>query len=876
MSRYPQARAVSVFVAILLALVSGMAAHSRAQAQDSIVTVSPAALNGWEIATPTTGSTVAFVTGPGKPPLGTGSVYVTTNSAGSYMLGTRTYAGTRLSQITQLSYYTYRSPDDPDNRPIVTLQFDIDFDITDANLQPQGRLVFAPKRTGTPEPMGSWQKWDTLAWDALWFATTSPTDHDDCTSHEPCTWGSVLKHFPNAAIHPVNGQLLFYASNPGLSTVPAHADALTVGVGQQRVTYDFEPADPCKETCYVDGVNGSDAFSGNSPASALRTIQAAVDRVQSGGTVIVAGAVYSESVTVARPLTLRGPNADVCANDAKDPALPAPQRAAEATLAPAGSPALTLAAGVDNVTIAGFRFGAPAAAGIAAHDASASGFENIRIANNLFDEVLGPAIVSERAARSTWQIACNRFLSGPIAKQALVSLVAGEDRGLAVSDNYFDGSSGGDEVGALLLDNLADATVTGNVFDAFSAAALRIRNGATNLLVEKNTLRTSGIGVHLLAGGARLESVSIQYNQFGDMSRAAVRLETPAEENAGPVNELLICNNRMTQNATAMANGSALVDLRLAPLAEGQHGLVTVRENTVNLSGEVTSGAIHAIRAAGAVGTLVIKGNLLNGGNVGGAGDAGQPASSAIYLQSQDAVAGAISGSAVVSITLNRMGGFENGIAVFDPVAGADGGLAADAQVTATGNAIAGNTQFGARTGAGAPLRAPGNWWGDASGPGETGPGIGDRITENVDYCPWLDAPPPDGQSVGPVQNIDTGSYFCAINAAVNAAETLDGHTVRAAAGSLRRTGHDHEIGDGHGERRGAEYRASTSVAATGHQRRLRHRDGCRRRGRCRDHRLHDCRARAGRRLRQHSRRHLRAQRRRRIHPRQRDRRHPR
>ena len=144
MSRYPHARAVPAFIAILLALMGGMFAYSRAQAQDSTVTVSPAALNGWEVAAPTAGSTVAFVTGPGKPPLGTGSVYVTTNSAGTFMLGTRDYAGTRLSQITRLSYYTYRSPDDPDNRPIVTLQFDIDFDSTDGNTQPQGRLVFAP------------------------------------------------------------------------------------------------------------------------------------------------------------------------------------------------------------------------------------------------------------------------------------------------------------------------------------------------------------------------------------------------------------------------------------------------------------------------------------------------------------------------------------------------------------------------------------------------------------------------------------------------------------------------------------------------------------------------------------------------------------
>jgi hypothetical protein len=30
------------------------------------------------------------------------------------------------------------------------------------------------------------------------------------------------------------------------------------------------------------------------------------------------------------------------------------------------------------------------------------------------------------------------------------------------------------------------------------------------------------------------------------------------------------------------------------------------------------------------------------------------------------------------------------------------------------------------------------NWWGDASGPGGFGPGMGDEVSEYVDYEPWL------------------------------------------------------------------------------------------------------------------------------------------
>ena len=50
MSRHPHARVMPAFIAILLAIVGGTIAYSRAHAQDSTVTVSPAALNGWELA----------------------------------------------------------------------------------------------------------------------------------------------------------------------------------------------------------------------------------------------------------------------------------------------------------------------------------------------------------------------------------------------------------------------------------------------------------------------------------------------------------------------------------------------------------------------------------------------------------------------------------------------------------------------------------------------------------------------------------------------------------------------------------------------------------------------------------------------------------
>jgi hypothetical protein len=43
------------------------------------------------------------------------------------------------------------------------------------------------------------------------------------------------------------------------------------------------------------------------------------------------------------------------------------------------------------------------------------------------------------------------------------------------------------------------------------------------------------------------------------------------------------------------------------------------------------------------------------------------------------------------------------------------------------------------------------NWWGDASGPGPVGSGLGARVSSNVDFIPWLIARAPAGACVGGV-----------------------------------------------------------------------------------------------------------------------------
>ena len=107
-----------------------------------------------------------FVVGPGTPPLGIGSVRLalpgTVGAREAY--GTAAYAGTRLDKITKLDYSTYRSSVDAGNNLAIALQFDMDYDLTDANTAWQGRLVYEPyMAAGGTVLQNTWQQWDTLA-----------------------------------------------------------------------------------------------------------------------------------------------------------------------------------------------------------------------------------------------------------------------------------------------------------------------------------------------------------------------------------------------------------------------------------------------------------------------------------------------------------------------------------------------------------------------------------------------------------------------------------------------------------------------------------------------------------------------------------------
>jgi len=240
--------------------------------------VSPGNLTGWAFfdENPSGGtSSGTFVNGPATPPLGSGSAQLTVNDTGRENLGTLAFAGTRLDQVSALSYAAYKQSGDPFVQ--VSLQFDVDYNLNDTDTSYQGRLVFEPYQTlGAPVPNGAWQTYDARAGE--WWASRAP-GNAVCPQSAPCTWSQVLSAFPNAGI---SGVLLLRAGGPWAGGFVGNADALSITVNGANTTVDFElvvfptSADQCKK-------DGWKSFTNATGGPLFKNQGDCVSYVQSGG-----------------------------------------------------------------------------------------------------------------------------------------------------------------------------------------------------------------------------------------------------------------------------------------------------------------------------------------------------------------------------------------------------------------------------------------------------------------------------------------------------------------------------------------------------------------------------------------------------------------
>jgi hypothetical protein len=218
------------------------------------VVVYPGNMDGWAFRVtdnngdpPASDASAGFVNGPATPPLGTGSVHFQVGT-GDQSAGIRnsSYSGTRLADITALSYSTYATAWNGQQLPYLSLAIDR----SDLGLGPDDTLFFEPayqlKGTGNPTlpdqqavVLNQWQTWDAKI--GGWWNN----DGDFIPGYPNVgSLASYLALYPNAVmVNRTDGvgaiRLVSGFASPE-NKFDSNVDAFTIGVNGNNTTYDFE------------------------------------------------------------------------------------------------------------------------------------------------------------------------------------------------------------------------------------------------------------------------------------------------------------------------------------------------------------------------------------------------------------------------------------------------------------------------------------------------------------------------------------------------------------------------------------------------------------------------------------------------------------
>lgn len=195
-------------------------------------------------------SSYAFVNGPAKPPLGKGSLQLTTGDAAGKQQHLETQQqGLPIGDIDQMSYWTYRHAES--TAPPVQV-VGINMEVLGANAgTPTGYATFVYEPVyNVPPPVAdnTWQSWDAYrGGNAIWWSTRtisvagvpvvcSPSDSSPlCVNKVYVPWSVLVAANPGATV-------LSYGVNQGSGSpgLIDNTDALSIGANGDRWVYDFE------------------------------------------------------------------------------------------------------------------------------------------------------------------------------------------------------------------------------------------------------------------------------------------------------------------------------------------------------------------------------------------------------------------------------------------------------------------------------------------------------------------------------------------------------------------------------------------------------------------------------------------------------------
>jgi hypothetical protein len=197
----------------------------------------------WAPAPSTTGSH-SYVSGPGTPPGGVGSLAMSMTSGQKVGVFNYSYgvcdgnltcsppaAMTPLADVDALRFSAYRASG--------TSYPTLNIEIYKTATGPYSSFVFIPKASAIVD--STWQTWDaTSTADGTWYSTTNlGSGHFNCAFQSAgcnASWSQILTDYPAAAI--------VYGLGPNIGTggtFSGNVDNLTIGINGANTVYDFEP-----------------------------------------------------------------------------------------------------------------------------------------------------------------------------------------------------------------------------------------------------------------------------------------------------------------------------------------------------------------------------------------------------------------------------------------------------------------------------------------------------------------------------------------------------------------------------------------------------------------------------------------------------------
>jgi len=579
----------------------------------------------------------------------------------------------------------------------------------------------------------------------------------------------------------------------GDATGPYHATTNTCATGDQ--VSDQVDYTPWLDASYPGGsqrefnvfIDANDNGVYDTGESTFQCIQSAIDAASNGDTIIVAAGTYDEQLTIDKSVTIMGAGDD--------------QTFIKSTTA---SPVITVSA--NDVTIQNLEITDDAEL-IEGIQVASGASENLAVDTVDFTNIGHPTGSNSYGIRVTVSFAnlsventdfvpvthtsYNRTI-GIFAPNSL------QLSGFGVIDSSFEGLW----TGIYLRSAINGLYATGNLFGevqssdfAACVSGIYIGDGddnnfdIENITVHDNTFTNYGRGVYIwnYANHTAVRNVEIYDNTFTNtVWSSAVRfiagLGVPGEEITFDAIE--VHNNTFTQDSDVGAH-VALIDFK-SYCYELQSSQIAVVDNDITFSGGPYTDPMSGIQLMMWEGplsdTVVIEGNTLDGGNTGGTGT---PPSSGILVRHWSSTYWP-SDTLDVNITHNTITAFDHGITIYDEVDDVYGNLTTGSAVNIHYNNIYGNALYGVRNDYAEVVDATYNWWGDATGPyhATNTNGLGDNISDNVDYTPWLGAAYPGGQPTAHIyiDSNENGQYddgepaFTTIQDAIDAAS--DGDTI--------------------------------------------------------------------------------------------------